>query len=493
MKNENSVIQFNHLSYKYNDGAGYALRDINLAIKKGEFIVVTGRSGSGKTSITKCINGLIPYFYPDGVLEGEVYVDGLLVKDSAIQDLCPTIASVFQDPRSQFFTNNSTSEIAFGCENIQFPQEKIIKKIAYVSHKLNLYTILDRNLFDLSSGEKQKVAIASVYAMEPSIFIMDEPSANLDVDSIKDIKTVLENLKDRGHTIIVVEHRLYYLKDLADRIIYMDEGRIKHEWHKEAIEKLRYEQLCDAGLRSLDLEKIKVEEKTHNGKIENLCVEDIHFAYKKSSMLIKGISFKAYQGEIIGIVGKNGSGKTTFAKLICGLLKESKGRVVMNGKPIKHKKRLGKAYFVMQEADFQLFADSVQAELEIGLRKNKQTKEKVREVLEELNLVSLKEEHPMALSGGQKQRVTIGAAIMSSADIVLFDEPTSGLDKDHMMGVNHSIKSLSDDKKTVLVISHDYEFLVECCNRIIHLQDGCIVEDFKLQNGTIDVLKKIML
>ncbi len=508
------MIEFRGVSYKYQTDEKN-LRDINLKIKPGEFVVVTGRSGCGKTTLSKCINGLIPYFH-EGELTGDIFVGGANTKELALHEIGEKVGSVFQDPRSQFFTTDTTDEVAFGCQNLGLPRDEIITRIDEAFSVLEIDDLRDRSIFNISSGEKQKIAIASCHAMRPSVYVFDEPSSNLDISAIKQLAESLRQLKRAGHTVIILEHRLYYLRKLADRVLYMVNGAIAESFAGEAFALLPPAKLEAMGLRSfvLDSAPCRTAPAVINGGLV-LEAYQLSFCYPTKGHggrhgktrggscsgnhgqpepegLIRDISFIANGGEVIGITGKNGAGKTTMAKLLTGLLKEKNGNVLLNRKPLKQKERNKKTYFVMQDSDYQLFEDSVKKELELGNENVENLEEKCRHVLEELGLLPYMECHPAALSRGQKQRLTIACGMVSGADVLFFDEPTSGLDGDSMKRVAELITRLAGQGKLLLIISHDYEFLLAACTRILSLRDGRISEDFLLNDNSRGRLKALL-
>ncbi|MGL5513350.1 MAG: ABC transporter ATP-binding protein, partial [Sporomusa sp.] len=231
------MIEFRNVSYSYRKNGGKNIDDLNFTIRKGEFVLITGKSGSGKTTVSKCINGLIPYFH-EGIMDGDVFVGGENTKGLALYEIGEKVGSVFQDPRSQFFTTNTTDEVAFGCQNLGIKRDEIFKRITDAFASLQIVGLRDRSIFELSSGEKQKIAIASCQAMNPCVYVLDEPSANLDIESIDQLSKILRVLKNSGTTIVVIEHRLYYLRELVDRIIYIDAGKIAGTYTAADIEDL---------------------------------------------------------------------------------------------------------------------------------------------------------------------------------------------------------------------------------------------------------------
>lgn len=231
------MIEIRELSFKYKGGANYSLKDINLIVKKGECILLCGRSGCGKSTLLKLMNGIIPEFY-DGDISGSVMVNGMNTFTTPIYKLSKNVGSVFQNPKTQFYTTNTTDEIAFGLENYGIEREVINKRIEEVEKELHLENLMNKNIFNLSGGEKQKIAIASIYALNPEIFILDEPSSSLDIKSMKELSLTIKKLKSLGKTIIIAEHRLWYLKDIADRAIYLEDGKIIREYSMDEIENL---------------------------------------------------------------------------------------------------------------------------------------------------------------------------------------------------------------------------------------------------------------
>ena len=219
------MIELKNICFQYANTEESSLENVSLQIPDGQCVLFCGESGCGKTTITRLLNGLIPHYY-EGELKGDVRVKGLNVKQEELYDAARIVGSVFQNPRSQFFCVDTTSEIAFGCENMGLPEQEIRERMRQTVRELNMEQLLDRDIFNLSGGEKQKVACASVSALHPEVFVLDEPTSNLDVDAIEDLKKTLMLWKSQGKTIVIAEHRLYWLTELCDRVIYMKAGRI---------------------------------------------------------------------------------------------------------------------------------------------------------------------------------------------------------------------------------------------------------------------------
>lgn len=467
------MIGFKNFSFKYNEKEDFTLKNINLTINEGEFILITGRSGCGKTTLIRTLNGLIPYFYP-GEIKGELSFKEESLIGINPSDLVGKIGMIFQDPRSQFFMTDTTREMAFGCENIGLTSDETVERVSKATLELNLIEYLNRNIFELSSGEKQQIAIGSVYALSPKVFIFDEPSANLDYEAIKKLSSVMSDLKNNGYTIIVVEHRFYYLMDLIDKVYLMHDGEIKEKFIGDQFSLLDDDVRIEYGLRTTNPKKEMYTFKNNSicNKDAVLKVDNLSFHYKNGVPIFENVSFEASSGDVIGVIGSNGAGKTTLISVLTGILKEKHGSVMYKGKKLSAKDRKNLSYLVMQDTDYQLFSDSVLKELTLGISENVALIAK--ETLDKLNLSLYQDTHPAALSGGQKQRVTVGAAIVKGSPVIYFDEPTSGLDYDSMIRVSELIKSLSTQGNLVFVISHDCEFIVRSCSKILRLSDNNI-------------------
>ena len=371
-------IKAENLSFEYKDSSE-GIHDINFEINKGEVILLTGNSGCGKSTLLRCLNGLIPAI-TEGNLSGQLFINDKNYKDLKMHELNREIGSVFQNPRSQFFTDNTTSELVFPMENYGYSKEQMKQKLKALVKTFGLEKLMDKNIFLLSSGERQMIALASALTMDQEVVLFDEPSANLDYGNAMRLGQIISWLKERGISVIVADHRFYYLNEIIDRVFFMDKGKLHIYDSEEAFKKSGYD-TRSFDIFSLELpfvEKLPEEEKVVCASIENAAWKNI----------LKDVNLQLRKGEVTVIVGNNGAGKTTIAKLLCKSIKPDSGLVKTNGLP----------FFIMQDPDYQLFGTSVENEL--SLVRNDSAK--INYTLEYLDLAEYKDAHPFELSGGQK-------------------------------------------------------------------------------------------
>lgn len=499
-----TAVEIRNVTYRYKGAGAECLDNISLTVNAGEALLLCGASGSGKTSVIRLINGLIPHYY-HGDMTGNVIVNGKDIAKTELYELAGIVGTVFQNPRSQFFSVDTYGEIAFGPENIGLDPKEIVSRVEMTAKQMKLEKLLGRSLFELSGGEKQRIACASVAALLPDIILLDEPSSNLDWETIGQLREIIGEWKRQGKTIIISEHRLWYLKELMDRVVYMDDGNIVCEWSGT-----EFENLSEAETKAMKLRPTAVkkqysqmfEDKADSGTFvptevsDGILLRDFYFSYHRKPYVIGKKRFSAADGEalnlcipklllpkgkVIGVTGRNGTGKSTFLRCLCGLENDCTGVIVSDGKEYKKRNRIGFSYMVMQDVNHQLFTDSVEAEVLLSM--NKKDEEKCHAILDDLGLLSNKDTHPMALSGGQKQRVAIASAVAAGAKLLLFDEPTSGLDYAHMEKVGELLKKLADSGSTVLVSTHDPELIELCCDYILRIRDGRVASFLKTEKA----------
>lgn len=476
------MLECKDVSYSYPAASlsGGALKNISCTIEDGSFVLLCGESGCGKTTMTRLFNGLIPHYH-EGSYSGSVCLDGKDTRGLSLFDISLKVGSVFQNPRSQFFNVDTTSELAFGPENHGLEEAVVRKRVENVASFLKLEALLDRSIFSLSGGEKQKIACGSAAAIEPEVYVLDEPSSNLDAQAIADFRLLLMTLKSQGKTIIISEHRLYYLSGLFDRVIYLKDGRIAGDYTADEFCALPAEKRDSMGLRPLELaglSAVKGPERRTSSPFWTL--KDISFAYRPSPETLHIPEAVFPSGGVTAIIGHSGAGKSTLAKCLCGLERRCRGTVVNQGKAYTGKDRLKLCYMVMQDVNHQLFTESVLDEVLLSMRS--EDKQKAREILAGMDLLPYEDRHPMGLSGGQKQRVAVASAIASERPMILFDEPTSGLDLFHMRQVANVVNKVADSGRTALVVTHDPEFILRCCNHVLHLENGQIQESYSIEN-----------
>lgn len=472
-----AMIDFQNVYFSYKDGE-LTVKDISFSINPGECVILCGRSGSGKSTILRTVSGLAPVFY-EGFLQGKIEVDRQIPAELESENRAKLFGVVFQDPRSQFFMNTVQDEICFAAENIGVPSKKIREMLHEVSNFVGIEGLLSRNIDELSSGQKQKVAIASSLILQPKVLILDEPTSNLDAQGAKTLVEIIKKIKGRGIAIIISEHRFDVFKEAADRFLYIDRGKLNKIWTREEFENLSDKKLSSLGLRP----KMVVKNSNIHVKTDKDLLLDIHslsLHYKKTREGIDNINLQLYKGEVVSLLGNNGAGKTTLCKVISGLLKENSGTIEYKGKISNCNLRNKFCYFVMQDADYQLYSDSVAGEIVFGKKVTEKLKQDLMESLNAFKLMELKDRHPAALPGGEKQRVTLAAAYCSDVDIYILDEPTSGMDGDGLRAIIKWVKLLAEKGKIVIIITHDLLLAEATSNKFIYLEEGEQVREMEI-------------
>lgn len=477
------MIDF-EFEFQYADSSIPVLRKTAGSIPRGRCVVLCGGSGCGKSTLLRCVNGLIPQFY-EGELKGFCRLGGKDTDGLSIGEIGELAASVFQDPRSQFFTVNSSGEVAFGLENHGMEQERMRRRVDEAFRVFHLEHLKDRNVYELSSGERQLISILSAWAMDTDIFLLDEPTANLDFAATQQLKTILLALKEQGKTLLLSEHRLYYLADIADEYWVMADGEIKEKYTAGEARALSEDSLRALSLRTLDLDRIPVPQKTPPAADarQAISVSRLRYSYGKGAeAILSDMSFSVREHEIVGLVGSNGCGKTTTGKLIAGLYRPSGGRISLFGKVQRRKQLQKQVLFIMQEAEFQFFTSSVMHELQYGHTVTPEFERKAEALLKEMGMWECRDRHPFSLSGGQMQRLTLMTAYLSEKPVIVLDEPTAGQDAESLERSAALIREMRKEK-TVLIITHDPELIAKACDRCIGLSDGCAETEFPMRSS----------
>lgn len=483
---KNSIINISIDECSY--GEKKILGKINLNVEKGQCLVLSGLSGCGKTSLLMTINGLITNFY-EGDLRGSIYLYGRDISDFLNGEIAKYMGNVFQNPKDQFFSTIAEDEIALVGENLGMDYSNLVKRVDQAIEFLSLEDIRNKSVFDLSGGQRQKVAIASTLVYDTDIIIFDEPSASLDYSSIKDLENTLIKLKKMGKTIIIAEHRLYYLKDIFDRLLIMKDGQIVNSYKNLDVDE---NILRENKLRCLDETRLKLNKLestyTPDNKKPHFIVKDLKVEIGKN-ILINNLNFHLSKGECMAILGRNGIGKTTLAKQLSGLLTIKSG-LTSHGK--SKRERLKNSYYVMQDASSQLFAHTLEHELipkdKIG---NQDYLSRVKDLLISLDLWEKRNLRPHELSVGEKQRLSLTLGLLSDRKILILDEPTAGLD---FLRMNMVAKEINKKKGQIpiILITHDMEVLFRVADTVL-LVDG--LENKKIpirgnEESIIDFIRK---
>ena len=507
------IIEFNDFTFKYRVQAKPTLKNINLTIYEGEKVLIVGPSGSGKSTLAHCINGLTPFYY-QGTSTGSLKVMGKETKDMGIFEMSKMVGTVLQDPDSQFIGLTVAEDIAFKLENDCVPQSKMKAMVEKVSKLVGIEKQLDAAPYSLSGGQKQRVTLAGVTVEDIDILLFDEPLASLDPATGKSAIELIEQIKNETKkTIVIIEHRLEdVLHCDVDRIIVMNEGCIVADMTADElvasnilvesgireplyITALRYagvtitEDMKAGNIQTLDISKCKTnldkwhKDNSSNNEIkeENVLLElkDISFQYEKNKPILKDISFKINKGEMVSIIGKNGAGKSTISKLICGFYKPTSGQILLNNRDIGDdsiKERAERIGMVMQNPNQMISKTMIFDEVALGLRfrgiPEEEVKTRVYETLKVCGLYEYRNWPISALSFGQKKRVTIASILVLNPEILILDEPTAGQDFKHYNEIMEFLLELNNKGVTIIMITHDMHLMLEYTNRAIVLADG---------------------
>lgn len=483
-----------NLSFRYRDRTNVAVRDLSFEAHPGEILLIAGASGCGKTTLIRCINGLIPRSYK-GEISGHIKVFGEETKDWALSRISQRIGTVLQDPERQILGTKVLNEVAFGLENLGVTREEIIQRADEALSFLGISALRDRETFTLSGGEKQKVALAGVLAMRPSILLLDEPLASLDPASAQDTLDTVRQLADEGKTILMIEHRVEdVLRIKPDRVMYLSEGEIRYLGQVEGLYKnvsyrevkLPAEQVIEYAKWAPAPAEMKILPDAAGGGSEKeplVKFENVAFEYEPGAEVLHGINLEIRRGDVIAVLGANGAGKTTFVKHAIGLLKPKSGSVYVNGRDTRDvtvAQIAGTLGYVFQSPSHMLFAPTVREELAFGPNNMKHAKNQIeKEVKEALRIVNLSDKEqdpPLALSFGQQKRVSIAAILAMRSRILIMDEPTAGQDYQNYMSFMDSILQLPGFE-AILFITHDVDLAVIYANRVLMVAGGRLVAD----------------
>ena len=484
------LIEFKNVTYRYANAAEDAVRNISLTVAAGELKIVTGASGCGKTTLMRLANGLAPQVY-GGFLSGIVIVAGKSVPETPIAELSETIGTLFQDPEEQFFALSVGDEIAFALRSRGLPADEIRARVASATGRLGLSDLLEHDIHALSEGQKQKVGLADILALGSRVLILDEPSANLDPEATETLAKTLADLKASGCAILVVDHRLYWLKDVADAVLVMQKGRLVQEGPFSLLEDDALRRAH--GLRAAyvadprkTLPHVPVKNEPNATAI--FAASRLTFAYSPEKRVFGDVSFAVTDG-ITALVGDNGTGKTTLARLLTGLNTPEKGDFFIHGNAVDKAALMPHAGLVLQNADHQLQMRSVREEIQSAVLAKKASAARngglfrrtprtltdnelalVESLIHRLRLAPVAQRHPQSLSGGEKQRVVIACALAKDPAILILDEPTSGLDGANMATIAELLRAEAAKGRAVFLITHDLELLARC-DRALFMSD----------------------
>lgn len=520
-----NIISLKNVSFNYDGSKRKVLKNINLEINEGEFVVITGPTGAGKTTLCETLNGVIPNFI-NGNLEGEIIVDGLNTKENPVYKMASSVGMVFQDPDTQLFGMTVEEDIAFGPANLGYSYEECMERIEKSINDLNIRELRDRKPLELSGGQKQSVTIAGVYAMLPKIIVFDEPTSMLDPVGKERVFSIIKDINKKYKiTIVVVEHEMNEIVRHADKVVIMDRGEICLQGNVSEVftqtDKLKelglniphaielgmllkndrlidevpmvpeemireLSRFCaDSGPHTYIEEKTESEIAASGDEAEEIIeIDNLKHSYLGDTYELDGIDLKIRKGDFVAIIGQNGAGKTTMARHIIGLLKPSQGAIKVNGSDIAEKsvaELSNSVGYVFQNPDDQIFKESVEEELFFGpvnLNKNLElVRENVNEVLSDVGLEKYRKVWPKYLSKGERQRLAMGAIITMDPDIVIVDEPTTGQDWKETLWIMELLKKINEKGKTVIIITHNMEIVNRYCNRVLTMVKGKLILD----------------
>ena len=482
------------LSFKYRSRPEPAVKNISFELEPGEVLLVAGASGCGKTTLVRAVNGLVPRSYK-GELTGRILVNGQDTAGWPLAKVSQSVGTVLQDPERQILGTKVLNEVAFGLENLGLPREEIFTRTRAALDILEIPHLADRETFHLSGGEKQKVALAGVLAMRPSILLLDEPLASLDPASAWDSLNAIRLLADQGMTVLMVEHRVEdVMRIQPERVMFMSEGEIRYLGNLSGLSKVvNYREVklpaediverAKADPAPAEVKQLPTVSERDTAKGALVRFENVSFGYEADREVLHGINLEIKRGDVIAVLGPNGAGKTTFVKHAIGLLKPKAGRVLVNGRDTRQAsvaEIAGTLGYVFQSPSHMLFAPTVREELSFGPKNLNHSQQEIEtEVKEALQIVNLSEREndpPLALSFGQQKRVSIAAILAMRSKILVMDEPTAGQDYQNYMNFMDAILQMPGFE-AILFITHDVDLAVIYANRILMISDGQLIAD----------------
>ena len=530
------MISFKNFSFKYNNVVDKTLKNIDLTINKGEKVLIVGPSGSGKSTLSHCINGLIPFSY-NGEIEGELIIDNIKPYEESLSDVSKKVGTILQDQDSQFIGLSVGEDVAFNFENNAMPLNEMKVKVIDALELVNMVDFINHSPYELSGGQKQRVSLAGVLGSDAEVLLFDEPLANLDPASGKEIMQLINDIHEKTNkTIIIVEHRIEdVLEQPFDKVIVINKGEVQGFGTPDEI--LKSDLLKNNGLREpLYLEAMKlagcdisksenlkdlsnINEKNKevlknwfNNETSNkdsiikeekiLEVKNLAFSHDGIKNTIDDVSFHLNKGEILAVLGNNGAGKSTLCRLITGILKPQKGSIFLNNQCIDSwsiKQKGSSIGYVMQNPNQMISQHMIKDEIALGLKCRNYSKEeidkKVEEVLKICGLYPYRNWPVSALSYGQKKRVTIASILAINPEVIILDEPTAGQDYKHYTEFMEFIKELSAQGISIILITHDMQLTLEYCHRAVALSGGEKIADDKPSNILTDenIIKKANL
>lgn len=499
------MITLSHVTYTYPDQARPALADFSVELHTGEFLLVVGPSGAGKSTFLRSLDGLVPHFY-GGQWSGAIDVMGRNPVALAPKGMADLVGFVFQDPEAQFVVDTVEDELAFAMENFALPQATMRKRVEEVLDQMGIAELRDRRVGTLSGGEKQRVAIAAVLALQPEVLVLDEPTSQLDPQAAEEVLVALRHLnEDLGLTVILSEHRLERVAQYVDRILYLPAlgaAPIIDEPRAVLAQLPLVPPLVELGrelgwqplpltikearpfARALDAQLRAARPANGNGSAagaEAIAARDVHYAYGGHSAL-RGASLVVHGGEFVALMGRNGSGKSTLLKQMVGLLRPDEGRVVIAGLDTRHADMdqiIRHVGYVPQHPGALLFGETLAAELAFTRKSHglPPDPDGDRALLARLGLAALADRDPRDLSGGEQQRAALAAILVAEPQIILLDEPTRGLDYAQKRALADMLLGLKAEGKTIVMATHDVELAAACADRVVLLAEGQVIVD----------------